>query len=90
MGFDFGIADNTTAADPKTQSLIEIAAAPQGEFDFDFGGPGANAQASQPSTANKEGEIDLINQPVEKSMDELLNSKTDNQIKEEQDKTDKI
>lgn len=46
--------------------------------------------ATSSAVPNNGGEIDLINQPVQKSMDDLMNQKTDNQIQQEQAKTDKI
>lgn len=87
MMFDFDATPVTKPADAKQQSLLDIASAPQGEFDFDFGAP---AKTSAAPVNNNGGEIDLINQPEQKSMDDLLNSKTDNQMKQEQEKTDKI
>ena len=36
--FDFGTSEPAKTADSKQQSLIDIATAPQGEFDFDFAG----------------------------------------------------
>ena len=71
-----------------------MASAPQGEFDFDFGGPSSTpATTSQPPISSENaagGEIDLLNQPVQKSMDDLLNQKSETEIKKEQEKTDKI
>lgn len=90
MIFDFDAPDTSKVADPKEKSLLDIASAPQGEFDFDFATPAAPSQPAATAQTNNNGEIDLLNQPAQMSMDDLMNTKTDNQVKQEQEKTDKI
>lgn len=46
--------------------------------------------AASSTTFNNGGEIDLLNQPVQKSMEDLMNQKSDSQMQQEQEKTDKI
>lgn len=100
--FDFGPSDDNSGAnaqglDQKQQSLLDVARAPQGEFDFDFGAPASvstpaptfNQHSSSENTVGG-GDIDLLNQPAQKSMDDLMNQKSDTEIKKEQEKTDKI